>query len=274
MLENAATVKNISDLEKRGVNFIFGGSGFLACGDNGKGRMAEPADVYAAIENILFPKRDYEGLTVMVTSGGTREPIDPVRYIGNNSSGKMGAAICDAAAKRGANVILVAGNVSVLPREKVTTVNVGTTEEMYKAVMDNLPLADIVIKAAAPADYRPEKVADNKIKADNVQLKLTKNPDIAAAVGKIKADKTLVAFCAETRDLIESAKKKLVSKNADLVVANDVTKKGAGFDTDTNIASFVTKDGVENLPLMSKAELAGLILDKITELRNDSRSHS
>lgn len=274
MLENAATVRNISDLEKRGINLIFGDSGFLACGDNGKGRMAEPDDIYSAIENILFPKRDYEGLTVLVTSGGTREPIDPVRYIGNNSSGKMGAAICDAAVKRGADVILVVGNVSVLPREKVTMVNVATTDEMYKAVMDNLPLADIVIKAAAPADYRPEQVAGNKIKADNVQLKLTKNPDIAAAVGKIKADKTLVAFCAETCDLIRSAEKKLVSKNADLVVANDVTQKGAGFDTDTNIASFVTKNGVENLPLMSKSELAGLILDKITELRNDSRSHS
>ena len=274
MLENAATAKNISDLEKRGVSLIFGGSGFLACGDNGKGRMAEPADIYAAIENILFPERDYKGLTVLVTSGGTREPIDPVRYIGNNSSGKMGAAICDAAVKRGANVILVAGNVSVLPREKVATINVGTTEEMYKAVMDNLPLADVVIKAAAPADYRPEKAADNKIKADSIQLKLTKNPDIAAAVGKIKENRTLVVFCAETRDLIESAKKKLVSKNADLVVANDVTKKGAGFDVDTNIASFVTKDGVEDLPLMSKSELAGRILDKITELRNDSRSHS
>ena len=274
MMENSSTQRNLSELEKKGVYTIYGGSGFLACGDVGKGRMAEPADIYAAVENLLFPKRDLEGKTVLVTSGGTREPIDPVRYIGNNSSGKMGAAICDCAVKRGAKVILIAGCVGVLPREKVTLINVSTTAQMYDAVMANLSEADIIVKAAAPADYRPEKQAENKIKDAAVSLQLVKNPDIAAAVGKVKGNKILVAFCAETQNLIESAKRKLVSKNADLVVANDVSVKGAGFNTDTNIASFVTEKEVVDLPMMSKSELAERIFDKISETYYDSRSHS
>lgn len=274
MLENDATVRNIENLVCRGVKFVYGGSGFLACGDVGKGRMAEPVEIYSAIEDILFPKRDYDGLTVLITSGGTKEPLDPVRYIGNNSSGKMGAALCDCAAKRGAKVILVAGNVSVLPKEKTERIDVGTTLEMYDAVMKNLDRADIVIKAAAPADYRPAEIAENKIKGEEIRLELIKNPDIAAAVGKIKGNKTLVAFCAETCDLIDSAKKKLAAKNADLVVANDLTVKGAGFNTDTNVASLVTENGVENLPIMSKIDLAERILDKITEIRHGSASHS
>lgn len=267
MLDNAATQDNLKTLEKRNVAIIYGENGFLACGDTGRGRMAEPSEIYARIESILFPKRDLEGKTVLVTAGATREPVDPVRFISNRSSGKMGVSICDCAAKRGAKVILIAGFMSVSPREKVLREDVATTVEMYDKVMKYLPEADIIIKSAAPADYKLKNLPVNKLKSDELVLEFKKNPDIAAAVGKIKNDKKLIVFCAETENLLENAQKKLVSKNADMVVANDVTMEGAGFDTDTNIASFVTKSGeVVKLPIMTKEELADKILDKIPEL--------
>lgn len=267
MLDNAATQDNLKTLEKRNVGIIYGENGFLACGDTGRGRMAEPSEIYARIESILFPKRDLEGKTVLVTAGATREPVDPVRFISNRSSGKMGVSICDCAAKRGAKVILIAGFMSVSPREKVLREDVATTVEMYDKVMKYLPEADVIIKSAAPADYKLKNVPVNKLKSDELVLEFKKNPDIAAAVGKIKNDKKLIVFCAETENLLENAQKKLVSKNADMVVANDVTMEGAGFDTDTNIASFVTKSGeVVKLPIMTKEELADKILDKIPEL--------
>lgn len=267
MLDHAATRDNLKTLEKRNVEIIYGESGFLACGDTGRGRMAEPSEIYAKIESILFPKRDLEGKTILVTAGATREPVDPVRFISNRSSGKMGVNICDCAAKRGAKVILIAGFMSVSPREKYLREDVATTAEMYDKVMKYLPEADVVIKSAAPADYKLKNLPANKIKCDELVLEFEKNPDIAAAVGKIKNDKKLIVFCAETENLLENARKKLVSKNADMVVANDVTMKGAGFDTDTNIAFFVTKSGeVAELPIMTKEELADKILDKIPEL--------
>lgn len=266
MLESAAMRDNIIKLNQRGVKCIYGGSGFLACGDVGAGRMAEPAEIVSACYDILFPKRDLEGKTVLITSGATQEPLDPVRFITNRSSGKMGVCLCDQAVKRGANVILVAGHMSVSPKEKAEIINVDTTAQMYRAVMDNVDKADVIIKAAAPADYYSDDCALQKIKGDNVCLTLKKNTDIAAAVGKIKGNKKLIVFCAETEDLYENAKRKLVIKNADMVVANDVTKKGAGFDVDTNIASFVTKNEIVDLPIMSKSELADKILDKIAEL--------
>jgi phosphopantothenoylcysteine decarboxylase/phosphopantothenate--cysteine ligase len=231
----------------------------------GKGRLAEPRLIVDTIEEILFPVRDLEGKTVMVTAGATREPIDPVRFITNRSSGKMGIAIANSALKRGANVILIKGFTSVNPDEGVEVVNVETTADMYEAVMNNLDKADIIIKSAAPADYKV-KMAEQKIKSETLTLEFVKNPDIAQAVGKIKGSKKLVVFSAETENLFENATKKLIKKNADMVVANDVTKQGAGFDVDTNIASFITKDGVEELPIMTKTELADKILDKVQSI--------
>ena len=265
MMTSPSYEKNESVLKERGVNFVYGDSGFLACGDMGKGRLADPRLIVDTIEEILFPVRDLEGKTVMVTAGATREPIDPVRFITNRSSGKMGIAIANSALKRGANVILIKGFTSVNPDEGVEVVNVETTADMYEAVMNNLDKADIIIKSAAPADYKV-KMAEQKIKSETLTLEFVKNPDIAQAVGKIKGSKKLVVFSAETENLFENATKKLIKKNADMVVANDVTKQGAGFDVDTNIASFITKDGVEELPIMTKTELADRILDKVQSI--------
>jgi phosphopantothenoylcysteine decarboxylase/phosphopantothenate--cysteine ligase len=265
MMTSPAYEKNENELKARGVNFVYGDSGFLACGDVGKGRLADPQSIVQAIEEILFPVRDLEGKTVLVTAGATREPIDPVRFITNRSSGKMGIAIANSALKRGANVLLIKGFTSVNPDDGVEVINVETTADMYDAVMNNLSKADIIIKSAAPADYRV-KTADQKIKSETLTLEFVKNPDIAQAVGKVKGNKKLVVFSAETENLFENATKKLIKKNADMVVANDVTKQGAGFDVDTNIASFITKDGVEELPIMTKIELADRILDKVQSI--------
>lgn len=268
MYENEAVQSAIKTLKARGYEFLEPESGLLACGDVGKGRMCEPEEIYAKALDMLMPKRDYAGKTVLVTAGATREDIDGVRFISNYSSGKMGIEIAKAVKNRGGRVILVAGFVTAkIPAYIDETVSVKSTCDMYDAVMSKVGECDFVIKAAAPADYRVEKVADDKIKDSEVTLKLTKNPDIAKAVGKVKGDKKLVVFCAEKRELIERAKGKLKSKNADMVVANDVTKEGAGFDVDTNIATLITKDGkVRDCELMTKAALADVILDELIAL--------
>ena len=268
MYENEAVQSAIKTLKARGYEFLEPESGLLACGDVGKGRMCEPEEIYAKALDMLMPKRDYAGKTVMVTAGATREDIDGVRFISNYSSGKMGIEIAKAVKNRGGRVILVAGFVTAkIPAYIDETVSVKSTCDMYDAVMSKVGECDFVIKAAAPADYRVEKVADDKIKDSEVTLELTKNPDIAKAVGKVKGDKKLVVFCAEKRELIERAKGKLKSKNADMVVANDVTKEGAGFDVDTNIATLITKDGkVRDCELMTKAALADVILDELIAL--------
>lgn len=268
MYENEAVQSAIKTLKARGYEFLEPESGLLACGDVGKGRMCEPEEIYAKALDMLMPKRDYAGKTVLVTAGATREDIDGVRFISNYSSGKMGIEIAKAVKNRGGRVILVAGFVTAkIPAYIDETVSVKSTCDMYDAVMSKVGECDFVIKAAAPADYRVEKAADDKIKDSEVTLKLTKNPDIAKAVGKVKGDKKLVVFCAEKRELIERAKGKLKSKNADMVVANDVTKEGAGFDVDTNIATLITKDGkVRDCELMTKAALADVILDELIAL--------
>lgn len=268
MYENEAVQNAIKTLKARGYEFLEPDTGLLACGDVGKGRMCEPEEIYAKALDMLMPKRDYAGKTVLVTAGATREDIDGVRFISNYSSGKMGIEIAKAVKNRGGRVILVAGFVTAkIPAYIDEVVNVKSTRDMYDAVMTKLDESDFVIKAAAPADYRVEKVADDKIKDSEVTLKLTKNPDIAKAVGEAKGDKKLVVFCAERRDLIERAEGKLISKNADMVVANDVTKEGAGFDVDTNIATIITRDGkVNDCELMTKAALADVILDEMIAL--------
>lgn len=266
MLTSAAYKANEAILRSRGVLFIESGSGRLACGDEGKGRLAEPDEIVAFVTDVLAPRQDYDGKTVLVTAGGTSEPIDPVRFITNRSSGKMGVAIAEKALRRGARVILVAGNITVPVPDGIERVNVATTAEMYDEVMRTLPQADFIVKAAAPADYAVESYSDTKIKSETLTLKLKKNPDIAAAVGKVKGDKKLVVFSAETDNCEKHAREKMTKKNADIVVLNDVTKPGAGFNTDTNIVTIITKTTKEELPVMEKSAIADILLDRIIEL--------
>ena len=267
MLESAAARANIALLEKRGVSFIYGAEGKLACGDTGKGRLAEAKDIFDKIISMLDIKRDYEGKRVLVTAGATVEDIDRVRFISNYSSGKMGCAIAERAAARGAEVTLIAGNVKVKPlNPAIKIIDVKSAADMFEAVKKEMGNADYIIKAAAPADYRAESRAANKLKDENIALKLTKNPDIAEYVGKNKGKAKLVIFCAETENLIENAKAKLIKKNADMVVANDVTKEGAGFDTDTNIVTIIDKNGETSYDIMPKTAVADIILDRMQRL--------
>lgn len=264
MYENAVVAENMKKLKDLGYIFVEPVEGRLACGDVGKGKMAEPIDIFNEIDKLLTPVPDLRGKTLLITAGATSEPIDGVRFITNRSSGKMGAALAENAIDRGGKVIMVVGNVTATLPKGAELVRVSTTAEMLKAVMERLPEADIIIKAAAPSDYRPEIYSPQKIKSDTLTLKLIKNPDIAREVGKVKGDKKLVVFAAETENLLENATKKLESKNADLVVANDVTAEGAGFNVDTNIATLISRGGaITALPLMSKAELASEILTAI-----------
>ncbi len=266
MITSAAYMENERVLKERGVLTVESASGYLACGDVGKGRMAEPDEIVEFVKKILIPNPDYANKTVLVTAGGTSEPIDPVRFITNRSSGKMGIAIAQKALARGAKVILITGNISVPVPEGAERINVSTTAEMYDAVMANMKYADVIIKAAAPSDYSVKNYSDNKIKGESITLTLKKNPDIAAAAGKIKGDKKLVIFSAETNDCEKNAREKLLAKNADLAVLNDVTQAGAGFNSDTNIVTFVTKDTVEHIPKTEKTVIADMLLDRILKL--------
>lgn len=268
MYENEAVGKAMDTLRKRGYEFLEPNTGMLACGDVGKGRMCEPEEIFARALDILMPKRDYVGKTVLVTAGATREDIDGVRFISNYSSGKMGVEIAKAVKNRGGRVILVAGFVTAkIPKYIDEVVSVKSTQDMYDAVVGRVKDCDFIIKAAAPADYRVEKVADDKIKDKDLTLKLVKNPDIAKAVGQIKGGCRLAVFCAERKQLIERAKEKLLSKNADMVVANDVSQEGAGFDVDTNIATIILKNGrTRESGLVTKAQLADIILDELIAL--------
>ena len=267
-----ATRQNVETLRQRGVGFVGPEAGFLACGDEGSGRMSEPAAIVEAIESILCPRRDMEGLRVMITAGGTRERIDPVRYIGNDSSGKMGFALAEAARQRGAEVTLVCGHTTAKRPEGVPVTEVESTCELYEAVLERAAGQDVIIQAAAPADYRPAHPSAQKIKkqaGEGITLELLENPDIAAAVGAAKRPgQTLVGFAAETEHLLDNARRKLDKKNLDMIVANDVSQPGAGFNVDTNIATLLTRSGAVECPLQSKRALAERILDEIMALRN------
>ena len=266
-----ATRQNVETLRQRGVHFVGPEAGFLACGDEGIGRMSEPAAIVGAIEAILCPRRDMEGLRVMVTAGGTRERIDPVRYIGNDSSGKMGFALAEAARQRGAEVTLVCGHTTAKRPEGIPVTEVESTCELYDAVLARAAEQDVVIQAAAPADYRPAHPSAQKIKkqaGEGITLELVENPDIAAAVGAAKRPgQTLVGFAAETEHLLDNARRKLDKKNLDMIVANDVSQPGAGFNVDTNMATLLTREGMVECPLQSKRDLAERILDEIVALR-------
>lgn len=267
MYEDEATQSNMKLLAERGVVFCDPSVGRLACGDVGKGKMAEPHEIVRLIEDILQPRRDFKGKRVLVTAGATEEHIDGVRILTNHSSGKMGCAVAEAAAERGAEVVLVHGNMSVsVPSGVARSVRVRSTEEMKDAVLAEVPDADVIVMAAAPADYRLKKTFGSKIKSETLTLEFVKNPDIAKEVGRVKEGRRLVIFSAETDDLLQNASKKVAAKNADFAVANDVTKEGAGFYTDTNIASLVGANGeVRECGLMTKRELADVILDAVLD---------
>lgn len=267
MYEDVATQGNIAALKERGVIFCDPAEGLLACGDIGKGRMAEPVDIVAKITELLTPSQDLDGKTVLITAGGTEENIDAVRVITNRSSGKMGAALANACMDRGAKVIFVHGNVSVDIPKGAEALKVRTTSEMYDVCNARFSECDIAILAGAPADYRPKQVAENKIKSDSLTIEFVKNPDIARSLGEKKGERKLVIFAAETQNLIENATGKLEKKNADLVVANDVTAEGAGFDSDTNIAVLIDREKrARNSGKVTKRELADMIIDRVLAL--------
>ncbi len=270
MYENPVVQQNMSRLRDLGMEFVEPESGALACGDVGKGRLAQPEDIYEKIcQVLLFSDKDFAGKKVVVTAGGTIEKIDPVRYITNHSSGKMGIAIARAASYRGADVTLVCGNVlAELPKD-INIVKALSARDMYAAVMEASENADIIIKAAAVADYRPETIAEGKIKKGKMEsVKLALNPDILADLGKkYSGKKKLVGFCMETENLVENAYGKLQKKGLDLIAANSLCEEGAGFKGDTNIITLIDKSGeCQKTELKDKFEIANIILDKVKEI--------
>ena len=273
MWENAAVQQNVKTLRARGVEIVAPVSGHLACGDNGAGKLEDVAVIAERACELLFAKKDMEGLRVMVTAGPSREALDPVRYISNRSSGKMGYAIAQAAQKRGAEVTLLSGPVAIEVPQGVKLVPFTTTQELLDRASELAQEQDLLIQAAAPADYRAKEVAPQKIKkqgGEPMTFTLVENPDVAATLGKAKrSGQVFVGFAAETNDVLAHARDKLARKNLDMIVANDVTRPGAGFDVDTNIVTLITKDGQEALPMMSKAEVAQRILDRALALRRE-----
>ncbi len=270
MWNHPATRENIDSLKKRGHSIVEPGEGLLACGTYGPGRLAEPGLVVDAVLAALNPKRDLEGETVLITAGPTQEPLDPVRYISNRSSGKMGYSLAEAAAGRGARVILVSGPVHLPEPRGVTLVRVKTAREMYEAVMKHLPEASIIIKSAAVADYHLADVPKQKVKktATRFSLELEPTPDILAEAGKRKGDRLLIGFAAETQNLVEEARRKLASKNCDMVVANLVSQEGIGFESDQNEVTLVVRGGDSiSLPRAGKREIAEQIFDRVLKLR-------
>lgn len=270
MYENPVLQRNIETLKGLGCIFIEPESGMLACGDIGKGKLAQPEDIVEIVQQQLMHTGELSGKTVLVTAGPTREAIDPVRYITNHSTGRMGYAIAKAAIRKGANVILVSGKTNLKPPlglEKF--ISVESTIDMYNAVVENIDGCDIIIKSAAVADYRPKTRSEKKIKKTegDLVLELERNPDILLEIGKKKGNRILVGFAAETDDIMENAAKKIEKKNLDFIVANDITAEGAGFGVDTNIAKLLYRDGkVIELEKMSKDELSEIILQKVAEL--------
>ena len=270
MYEAVATQHNMQVLASRGVHFIEPGEGYLACGDVGRGRLADPADIVASVLHMLEREKDLEGKRVVVTAGPTVEPIDAVRFISNPSTGKMGFAIAEAAVERGAEVTLVTGPVSLADVPGAKMVRVGTACEMKAAVDEAFPSADIAIFSAAVSDFRPRTVSDRKLKkgADDealAHIELVENPDILASCGAAKCEgQVVVGFAAETNDVIGNARSKLSRKKADFIVANDVSS-GRGFGADSDEVAFVSASGEEHLPEMGKRELADRILDKALE---------
>ena len=266
MYENAILQDNLAKLENYGMNVIKPASGYLACGDVGAGKMPEPEVLLDYILQEIEYEKDMVGKKVLVTAGPTREAIDPVRFISNHSTGKMGYAIARVASRRGAEVTLISGPTNLYKPLGVRVIDVTSAGEMYDAVVANYKDADIVIKSAAVADYTPTTVANQKMKKsdDDMSIELSRTEDILAWLGQHKLDnQKLCGFAMETENLLENATAKLAKKNADMIVANSIATEGAGFGVDTNVATLITSDGAESLDMMSKEELAKIILDRL-----------
>lgn len=268
MYKNPILQRNINTLKELGYNFVNPESGRLACGDVGEGKLASPEVIVKAVVDLLNDNnKDLQGKKIMITAGPTVESIDPVRYLTNRSTGKMGYAIAKMAADRGADVTLVSGPTNITPPSNIKKlIKIQSAEDMYNAIIDNFEENQVIIKSAAVADYKPKTYSHKKIKKsnDDLVIELDRNKDIAYELGKIKKDKILVGFAAETNDLIENAKGKINKKNLDFIVANDLTEEGAGFGTDTNIVRIIDKEGnISKYPQMKKDEVANVILDKV-----------
>lgn len=262
MYRNPAFKANLETLKNRGVHIVNAGSGFLACGDNGDGRMAEPQEIVDFCADLMESNCDLKGKKVLITCGATLEKLDDARFITNFSSGKMGAALVSSALDRGAEVFVVLGRHSVEIDGRAEKADVVTTREMYDETVKRVPHYDIFIMAGAPCDYRPESFSESKIKTDDLTVKFVKNPDIAAEVGRLKGDKFLCVFSAETDNGLENARKKLIKKHADLAVLNDV-KHNDVFGSDCNVVTLITKDTQIEYPRLSKRCVADLIFDKV-----------
>ncbi len=270
MWEHPATVANIDMLRKRGVSIVDPDEGWLACGTVGAGRLPDPAQIADAIDSLTPARRDLDGESILITAGPTQEPIDPVRYISNRSSGKMGYALAAEAVRRGAHVTLVSGPVDLTPPRGVESVRVRTAKEMRDAVMGHLAEATIIIKSAAVADYYIAEVPRQKIKktAMRLSIDLEPTPDILAEVGEKKGDRLLIGFAAETQNLLEEARRKMISKKCDMVVANLVNQEGVGFESDRNEVEILTRAGqIVHAGPADKKEIAARILDQVATLR-------
>ncbi|MCD8390625.1 MAG: bifunctional phosphopantothenoylcysteine decarboxylase/phosphopantothenate--cysteine ligase CoaBC [Firmicutes bacterium] len=273
MYHNRIVAENIEKLKRFGYEFVGPERGMLANGDEGDGRMCAEKDLYDVIVREISCEKDMAGISVLVTAGATRESIDPVRFISNRSTGKMGLAIACAAAARGADVTVVKGSTEVEFPKYMNVIDAASAEDMYRAVMTRAD-ADIIIKAAAVADYAPARTAAEKIKKSggDMSIELTRTKDILKALGENKrAGQLICGFSMETENLVENSRKKLTAKNADMIAANNLKTEGAGFGTDTNVITLITKDGVTELPLMSKPDAAHAILTALLTLRRPKR---
>lgn len=269
MYENPITQKNIQACKDLGYQILDPVVGHLACNDTGRGKMIEPADIVEAIDNYFNTSNKLSEKTVLISAGPTQEAMDPVRFISNHSSGKQGYAIAKAAKAMGANVILVSGPVQLEKIEGIQTIDVTSALDMFEAIKQNADKADYIIMAAAVSDYRPENIAEHKIKKsdDTIEMTFVKNPDILAYLGQCKTKKQIICgFAMETQNLDKNAKEKLEKKNCDMLIANNLFVSGAGFQTDTNIVSLLTKDSIEHLPKLSKEELGQKILETMMKI--------
>jgi phosphopantothenoylcysteine decarboxylase / phosphopantothenate---cysteine ligase len=273
MWNHAATQANLEILRKRGVRIVEPGSGYLACGMTGPGRLADNESIVAAVLEALGASQDLVGETVLITAGPTREKIDPVRYLTNRSSGRMGYCLAEAALRRGARVLLVSGPTSMTPPAAAQLTRVESSEEMREAVLRLLPQAGIVIMTAAVSDYRPKLAASQKIKRKGpMTLELESTPDILKELSSRKDSQLIIGFAAETENVLENARQKLLSKNLDAIVVNDVSREGVGFDSDRNAVTIITRDEVSTIPETTKWEVAQRVLDHVVRLRQQRQS--
>jgi phosphopantothenoylcysteine decarboxylase/phosphopantothenate--cysteine ligase len=273
MWNHPATQANLEILRKRGVKIVEPDSGYLACGMSGPGRLADNEAIVAAVLEALGASQDLSGETMLITAGPTREKIDPVRYLTNRSSGRMGHALAEAALRRGARVLLVSGPTALTPPAAAELTRVESAEEMRDAVLKLLPQANIVIKTAAVADYRPKAAAEQKLKRKgSMTLELEPTPDILQELSRKKSSQIVVGFAAETENVLENARQKLIAKNLDAVVVNDVSREGVGFDSDRNAVTIITRDEVVEVPETTKREVAQRVLDQVVKLRQQRKT--